>query len=439
MAFITDKQTTEELSLLNRYQPGSVFSLFNKTVTRGGTRLLEHMLQRPMTDAEKINSRSAIFRWFQQKAVAFPLRAEEADAFVDWWDGPAAKTPVGGMLSLLKKKTLAIAVRDERYQRHAEGLKAAAAILRKLDEFVRALAEKGEEHPYRDKIDRLQTLLADRRLEKFRSAQFSFRGMAYYTHLLRNTLQKQVEEVIQIIEELDVYIAVSGVARARGFSYADALALVYGVENVLYIDKLVHPALTGAVGNDLRLDIRRNLLFLTGANMAGKSTLMKAVGIAIYLAHAGFPVAAAAMTFSVKDGLFTSINVPDNIHLGYSHFYAEVLRVKQAAELVAQKRNVMVMFDELFKGTNVKDAYEGTLEVTRAFAGHSDCLFIISTHIIEVGEALKGMDNIRFGYMPTELIDGAPQYPYTIREGITEDRQGMMIIRGEGVLELLRG
>jgi len=439
MAFITDKQTTDELNLLNRYQPGSVISLFNKTMTRGGTRLLEDMLRHPMTDAEQINGRSAIFRWFQHKDVAFPLGGEEADAFADWWDGDAAQTSLGGMLTLLKKRTLAIAVRDESYQRHAEGLKAAAVIFRKLDRFVEMLTENDEGHPYQDKIGRLQILLADRRLEKFRSAHFSFRQMAYYTQLLRNTLQKQVAELIQIIEELDVYIAVSGVARASGFCYADALALVHGVENILYIDKLVHPALSVAVGNDLRLDARRNLLFLTGANMAGKSTLMKAVGIAIYLAHAGFPVPAAAMTFSVKDGLFSSINVPDNIHLGYSHFYAEVLRVKQAAELVSEKKNVMVMFDELFKGTNVKDAYEGTLEVTRAFAGHHDSLFIVSTHIIEVGESLKGMGNIRCGYMPTEMLDGRPRYPYTIREGITEDRQGMMIIRSEGVLELLRG
>ena len=171
--------------------------------------------------------------------------------------------------------------------------------------------------------------------------------------------------------------------------------------------------------------------------MAGKSTLMKSVGIGCYLAHMGFPVAAAKMEFSVREGLYTSINVADNIGLGYSHFYAEVVRVKQAAEAAASGKRLLLMFDELFKGTNVKDAYDGTLAVTEGFSDYQECLFIVSTHIIEVGEALKSRHNVHFVYMPT-VMDGAyPRYTYQLQEGITEDRQGMMIIRNEGILELL--
>ncbi|MNH37793.1 MutS domain V [compost metagenome] len=95
------------------------------------------------------------------------------------------------------------------------------------------------------------------------------------------------------------------------------------------------------------------------------------------------------------------------------------------------------MFDELFKGTNVKDAFDGTLAVTEAFAEYLDCLFVVSTHIIEVGEALKGSDNIHFTYMPTIMEGVRPRYTYRLEEGITEDRQGMMIIQNEGILELL--
>lgn len=179
------------------------------------------------------------------------------------------------------------------------------------------------------------------------------------------------------------------------------------------------------------------LLFLTGANMAGKSTLMKSVGISIYLAHIGFPVAAASMTFSVREGFYSSINVADDIDLGYSHFYAEVIRVKRAAEAASTGKRLLLMFDELFKGTNVKDAYDGTLAVTAGFSEYQDCLFIVSTHIIEVGEALKDRSNIQFAYMPTVMDGSRPRYTYQLQEGITEDRQGMMIIRNEGILELI--
>jgi len=96
------------------------------------------------------------------------------------------------------------------------------------------------------------------------------------------------------------------------------------------------------------------------------------------------------------------------------------------------------MFDELFKGTNVKDAYDGTLAVTEAFAEYMDCLFVVSTHIIEVGEALRSRGNIRFRFLPTVMDGHRPRYTYTLQEGITEDRQGMMIIRNEGILEMIQ-
>lgn len=173
--------------------------------------------------------------------------------------------------------------------------------------------------------------------------------------------------------------------------------------------------------------------------MAGKSTLMKSFGIGVYLAHMGFPVAASKMEFSVKDGLYSSINVADNLDLGYSHFYAEVLRVKTVAEQVAADKNLVVIFDELFKGTNVKDAYDATLSITEAFSENRNCFFVISTHIIEVGETLRQRcNNFRFTYLPTVMDGLIPRYTYTLTEGITTDKHGMMIIENEGILDIIR-
>ncbi len=98
---------------------------------------------------------------------------------------------------------------------------------------------------------------------------------------------------------------------------------------------------------------------------------------------------------------------------------------------------MVVIFDELFKGTNVKDAYDATLACTVSFSKYRNCAFIISTHIIEVGEALKPFRNIRFGYMPTIMNGNMPTYPYTLTEGITSDRQGMLIIENEKILDAL--
>jgi DNA mismatch repair ATPase MutS len=207
---------------------------------------------------------------------------------------------------------------------------------------------------------------------------------------------------------------------------------------LMEVQNLRHPALSNAVGNSITLSAAENLVFLTGANMAGKSTWMKTLGVSFYLAHMGFPVGAVRMSFSVMEGIFTSINVPDDLSLGWSHFYSEVMRVKVVSQAVSSGRRLFVLFDELFKGTNVKDAYDATLAVTEKLAKYRGCAFVVSTHIIEVGEALMGIPNIQFFYMPTVMKGAVPQYTYNMTPGITTDRQGMIIIENEKILEMLQ-
>ena len=125
--------------------------------------------------------------------------------------------------------------------------------------------------------------------------------------------------------------------------------------------------------------------------------------------------------------------------MGYSHFYAEVMRVKKVAQSISRSNKLIVIFDELFRGTNVKDAFDATVAVTQAFAANKECIFIISTHIIEAGEVLKeGCDNINFIYLPTIMKNNLPEYTYKIKSGITEDRHGMIIINNEGIPDILK-
>lgn len=194
------------------------------------------------------------------------------------------------------------------------------------------------------------------------------------------------------------------------------------------------------MSNTLSVNKDSNVIFLTGANMAGKSTFMKSISIAVYLAHMGFPVPAEELEFSVYEGMFTTINLPDNLNMGYSHFYSEVLRLKKVAQQMEQGTRLFIVFDELFRGTNVKDAYDATLAVSKAFAEVQDCTFVISTHIVEVGTALQECcKNIRFVYLPT-LMDGVkPVYTYRLTEGITNDRHGMIIINNEKIIDIING
>lgn len=336
----------------------------------------------------------------------------------------------------LIKKWLSGLTRDERYKKSVQGLQATIITLNKCYAFITSMPAAS--NPYADRLHFIKEILSDRRIENLRNIDIyqslPVKTLAYYEHLLKGRLSKEMEEVLSFIYETDVYISVSEVARTKGFGFARALS---PESNTFSATDLSHPCIEKAVGNSIRMDADKNVIFLTGANMAGKSTLMKSIGIGMYLAHMGFPVASPEMVFSVREGLYSSINVADNIGLGYSHFYAEVVRVKQAAEAAASGKRLLLMFDELFKGTNVKDAFDGTLAVTEGFADYHECLFIVSTHIIEVGESLKDYPNIHFVYMPTIMDGHRPRYTYQLQEGITEDRQGMMIIRNEGILDML--
>lgn len=442
MSFHTDKQTLEELNLLNKFRQGSVYHLFCRVRTRGGEQLLDTMFRRPLTETAAINERSDTFRFFQQTELSFPFDVQQVGLMREYLDTGAGKNAPLVFAGTVIKKCLSVLTRDERYKKIVQGLQATIVTLHRcyglIDQVLTGSPARIPDNAYTRRLYAIKEILSDKRLEKLRDTDIyqalSVKTLAYYDYLLKSRLIIEMEDILSFIYETDVNIAVSGVARQRGFSYAKALP---PEANIFSATGLYHPGIEGAVGNTVSFDRDSNILFLTGANMAGKSTLMKSVGIGLYLAHMGFPVAAEKMAFSVREGLYSSINVADNIGLGYSHFYAEVVRVRQAAEAAAGGKRLLLMFDELFKGTNVKDAYDGTFAVTEGFADYRDCLFIVSTHIIEVGEALRGRENIRFVYMPTVMDGPHPRYTYRLQEGVTEDRQGMMIIRNEGILELL--
>jgi len=438
MSFETDKQTLEELNLPGKFRQGSVYHLFNRTKTRGGEQELDSMFHHPLHDEKAINDRTAIFQFFQQQQLVFPFDPQQVTVMREYLDAGTGSNAPLTLAGIFIKKGLAVITRDERYKKLIQGLQATIITLHKCHVFISGLRHVAG--PYASRIAAIEQVLRDKRIEKLYNTDIyraiPVKTLAAYDYLLKRKLRQQMQAILSLIYETDVYIAVSDVARAKGFVYARALP---GIDNILDAVNLSHPCVDKAVGNDIRLERTNNVLFLTGANMAGKSTFMKSVGIALYLAHLGFPVAASKMVFSVREGMYSSINVADNIGLGYSHFYAEVIRVKQAAEAAASGKRLLLMFDELFKGTNVKDAYDGTLAVTEGFADYQACLFIVSTHIIEVGEALKERGNIQFVYMPTIMDGHRPRYTYRLQEGITEDRQGMLIIKNEGILGMLNG
>jgi DNA mismatch repair ATPase MutS len=171
--------------------------------------------------------------------------------------------------------------------------------------------------------------------------------------------------------------------------------------------------------------------------MAGKSTFIKAIGIAVYLAHLGMGVPAKNMELSLFEGIISNINVVDNIAKGESYFYNEVQRIKNTILKIDNPDKWLVLIDELFKGTNVQDAMKCSATVIRGLIKIKNSLFILSTHLYEIGEELRVFPNIVFRYFETNVHNDQLEFSYQMKEGISNDRLGYLILKREKVVELL--
>ena len=246
-------------------------------------------------------------------------------------------------------------------------------------------------------------------------------------------MSKELVALISKAYKLDALYSVSTNAKRLNLVFPQ-----FDSTNELSIEGLFHPYITNPTSNDLKLNREINLGFLTGANMSGKSTFLKSLGLSVYMAHLGFPVAALKMRLPFFDGIYTTINLPDNIALGDSHFSNEVKRVKLICEKLKEGNQLLIIFDEFFRGTNVKDAYEATLKITSAFSEIKSSFFYISTHIVEVANALNANKNICFKYFKTHITSDKVTFDYKLLNGITDDHIGIWILENEGVFELLR-
>lgn len=438
MHFITDRQTLDDLNIFGKHGDGAVYSLFNHTQTRGAAILMEQLFHEPLSRPEAIRRRIGIIRYFADAGMSFPCKPEWFDAIEQWLANTDERTKLSHEDAAIGKRIVGMISHNTEQDTIYKGVAAALELVHTCHGFALSLA--ADESAYAEERTALQVLLDEPGFAMVRRIpprkKLSFEQTSELDDQLRFRHRAGMRRLLEKIYYLDLYLTVARIAVVRKLCFPTVLA---SDAHTVKLRGLYHPALKAPIANSIEISPGQNVVFLTGANMAGKSTFMKSLGIALYLAHMGFPVAAAEMEFSVLDGLLTTINLADNLGMGASHFYAEVLRVKKVAEELNRGRNLLVIFDELFRGTNVKDAYEATIAITGAFATKRNSIFVISTHIIEAGEVLRERhDNIGFVFLPTRMVDNRPVYTYQLERGITDDRHGMVIIRNEGILDILK-
>jgi hypothetical protein len=198
---------------------------------------------------------------------------------------------------------------------------------------------------------------------------------------------------------------------------------------------LGHPLLPidRCVRNDVRLggDGAR-LLVVSGSNMSGKSTLLRAVGVNAVLALAGGVVRAASLTLSPV-ALGATMRVQDSLQAGRSRFFAEVSKVRRLLDVATQNDPpLLFLLDELFSGTNSADRVAGAEGVLRALLA-AGALGLVTTHdlaLTAVTARLAGAENVHFcdGFAGGEL-----QFDYTMRRGVVPHGNGLALMRAVGL------
>lgn len=188
-------------------------------------------------------------------------------------------------------------------------------------------------------------------------------------------------------------------------------------EPIFSATQLTHPLIKPklAVANDFSIDGTTQVILLTGANMSGKTTFMRTLGINMVLANQGLPVFAASfMTFPFQ--LFTSMRNSDNLGESVSSFYAELSRIKKILSQSEGGAHVFFLMDEILKGTNTTDRIMGSEALIEQLAA-TPAKGIISTHDIELSVLEEKHGYLKNYSFHSDIQDDTIQFDYTIKPG----------------------
>jgi DNA mismatch repair ATPase MutS len=439
IAFEIDKQTLKDIDLFDHSTYGSIFLLLNNTRTIGGKDKLGIMLRDPLTDIGRLVARRDAIRFFSENEIAMGFTRQELDHMERY---------LSLHLSVLHRNIVDVLLLETKnrlnptpdYYSITTGIKCTIGVLQKLYAVSSGFLHTGATPYILEQSRKVLDIITESGLSGIIQTSVDKKipalQIAACDHYFRKDGSSQLRILLEWIYEMDAMGSVALAVKKHHLCFPDYRAVA---DSKVKVEGLFHPLLSVPVGNDLHIERNANLCFVTGANMSGKSTFLKSFGLAIYLAHLGFPVPARKMETTIFNGLMTTINLSDNINQGYSHFYSEVKRVRSVAQKIKEKKKIVVIFDELFRGTNVKDAGDASLLITSAFAGIKNSIFLISTHIVEIAEDLKKYDNIFFSCFASSLDGEIPIYNYKLKPGISQERVGMLIVKNEQIVEILKG
>lgn len=432
-----DKTTYNDLAVFSTEEEFSVFHKINFAHTNGGKEWLRWLMTEPAADLNKIldtqkilkiiianlekwpksitnGTMMVIDRFYETVIDAIPTSRD----FISTWMYKALHS---GDYSLIKYSVT-------HFRDFIMGMHRLSVLANEADAPARLQLY----------ASRIRSLLQHQQLQdllnKPLNEKFSVRQNLYYGFFFRSGFRTRFAELSDIFYQMDAWYSMARAVVEYKLQFPE---FVVSNEPLIKADKIYHILLSKPVAYDIVLSPSSNFLFLTGANMAGKSTFIKSLGVAVYLAHLGMGVPAQRLQLTLFDGVLSNINVADNIVKGESYFFNEVQRIKNTILTINNGKKWLVLIDELFKGTNVQDAMRCSLAVINGLTKIKGSLFVLSTHLYEISDEIKDRGNISFKYFETNVSNDKLEFSYQLKDGVSNDRLGYFILKNEKVVEML--
>ncbi len=206
-------------------------------------------------------------------------------------------------------------------------------------------------------------------------------------------------------------------------------------EKIISARGLGHPSIPKElrICNNFELAENHRMDIITGANMAGKSTFLRTVGINLILAKCGGPVCAISFEFKPVT-LFTSMRTTDDLADETSYFHAELLRLKQLIELAKSDEQIFIILDEILKGTNSKDKLNGSKRFLIGLL-NLPVSGLVATHDLELGKLENAYpENFKNICFEIEINGNDINYDYKLKPGVSQNMNATLLMESMGLI-----
>jgi len=248
----------------------------------------------------------------------------------------------------------------------------------------------------------------------------------------RRKYRQSLLTAIGAVIEMDVYVSCGVYA----FNHPENIYADIAAGNELYAKDLRHPLLspTAAVGNDFSLGAKEQFYLLTGANMTGKSTFIRTVGVSIVLSNIGLPLPARELSMPLLK-LYTSMRITDSVQDDISYFRAELNRIRIIMDKVCtSQQSYLVLLDEPLRGTNSTDKQQGTRAIVETLLTYNT-IGIIATHDTGLCDmATKHPGKVSNYHFESKVEPGGLSFDFLLKPGGSTSNNATILMRQMGII-----